>query len=191
MRLRIAAAFAAVGFVLAGCGGSTASPSPSGPTSGRTPGPQDHTWNFEIEEVGLGESGYITLQNYTDIASNLDALYLCQADRCVGLPDAVVEPGAVARIAVGDGEGLEAVVMTRVNLELTPADGEIGLYVSEDVQNTADLRAYIQWGLTPHELTDVADKAGLWRKAGFAPSGPNATRLWKTEANLWVWDPGI
>ncbi len=191
MRLRIAAAFAVIAFVLAGCGGSTASPSPSDPTSGRTPGPQDATWSFAIAEVGLGADGYVTLLNYTSIAGSLDALFLCQAGGCVDLPDAVVEPGAVARIAVGGGEGLEAVVLTGVDLELTPADGEIGLYVSDDVQETADLRAYLQWGLTPHALTEVADRAGLWRKAGFAPSGPNATRLWKTEANLWVWDPGI
>ena len=132
----------------------------------------------------------MTLRNYTDVPGSLDALYLCQTSGCADLPDTVVEPGGLARIAVGDGTGVDEVVMTGAIIELTPADGEFGLYVSEDIRDTADLRAYLQWGLTPHALTEVADAAGLWRKSGFAPSGPAATRLWKTEANLWVWDPG-
>lgn len=178
--------------LLAACTGTapTPSPSPSGLSAGRTPGPADATWNFNIDEIGLGAEGYVTLRNYTDLPSSLGAMYLCQAGGCVDLPDEVIEPGAFARIAVGSGEGLADVVLSRVALELSPADGEIGLYVSENVRSTADLRAYVQWGSTPHPLTDIADQAGLWPKTGFAPSAPHATRLWKTEASLWVWDPG-
>jgi hypothetical protein len=45
-------------------------------------------------------------------------------------------------------------------------------------------------GSTPHKLTPLVSHAGLWIATG-APSAPHATRLWKTEANLWVWDPGV
>ena len=182
--------FVAIVLVVAGCGGGASTSPGQSISGGRTPGPQDATWNFAIEEVGLGHRGYVTLHNFTDVASSLDALFLCQADGCVDLPDEVIEPGGFARIALASGEGLQDVVLTDADLALTPADGEFGLYVSEEVRNASDLRAYLQWGSTPHELTEVAVKVGLWQITGYAPSAPHATRLFKTDVGLWVWDPG-
>ncbi len=171
----------------AACGGSVSNPSPD-----QTPVPSsdaaDVSRFFAIEEVGLGPNGYVTLLNYTDQPASIDTMYLCQAAGCVDLPDVVVAPGEVARIAVGDGAGLEKVAMTGARLDLPPSDGEVAVFASADVRDPKDVRAYLQWGLTPHELTKVAVEAGLWREEGYAPSGPNATRLWKTDANLWVWD---
>jgi len=190
VKLRVASAFVAAALVMAACGGS-ASPKPS-PTlvEGRTPGAEDATRSFEISEVGLGDEGYVTIHNYTDVASSLDALFLCQHDQCVDLPDTVVEPDASARVAVGDGTGIDDVVETDAPLALTPANGEIALFATQDTDDSSAIRSYLQWGSTPHEMTDVAIKAGFWVVGGFAPSAPYATRLWKTDANLWVWDPG-
>ena len=183
-------------FVVTACTTTVSSSSPTSTPANQTAAPlgssdgSDVTRYFAIEEIGLGPDGYVTLINYTEAAASLDAGFLCQAEGCVDLPDAVVGPGDVARVAVGDGTGLEKVVMTGADLALTPADGEVGLYHSKDVTDESQIRAYLQWGSTPHELTPVAIKAGLWTETGYAPSAPHATRLWKTEANLWVWDPG-
>ncbi len=176
---------------IAGCGGSLLEPpgsSPSGTSGGPASG--DTSRFFAIIEVGLGPDGYVTLNNYTGVAASLGPGYLCQSDGCVDLPDVVVQPGGVARIAVGDGSGLDDVALANADLDLTPSDGEVGLYSSADVRDPKAVRSYIQWGSTPHELTQVAADAGKWQLSGYAPSAPHATRLWKTEANLWVWDPG-
>jgi len=145
---------------------------------------------FAIEEVGLGPNGWVTLRNYTSSAASLDTLFLCQPPRCVDLPDVVIEPRDLAVVAVGDGTGFERVAMTDAELELTPSDGEVALYSTDDVSDSSRLWAYLEWGATPHAGTATAIKAGIWHEGSYAPSAAHATRLWKTEQNLWVWDPG-
>jgi len=192
MKRPVLAVIAPFMLAAAACGGSLLDGSPGSPTGAAAPSSPagDTTRFFAIEEIGLGAEGYVTLTNYTDQPASLDPGYLCQSDGCVDLPDVVVEPGAVARIAVGDGAGLDAVALTGASLDLTPSDGEVGLYGSTDFRDPKALRSYIQWGSTPHDLTEVAVEAGLWQVTGYAPSAAHATRLRKTEANLWVWDPG-
>jgi hypothetical protein len=175
---------------------ATVSPSPSpGASQPGSPAPSSDAGDvaryFSIDEVGLGPDGYVTLLNYTEVAASLDRVFLCQDDHCVDLPDVVVDAGHEARIAVGSGEGLEDVAMTNADLDLPPADGEVAVFSSETLTDAGAMRAYLQWGSTPHTLTGVAVEAGLWIATAYAPTGPNATRLWKTDANLWVWDPGI
>lgn len=189
MTRSLAALMAAALLFALGCNPITRSPTPSA-TSVTGPG-GDVSWYFAIEEVGLGPDGYVTLINYTDQPADLDKVYLCQADGCVDLPAAVVAPGDVVRVAVGDGAGLENVVMNGAKLDLPPADGEVAVYGAPTPRDAKAMRSYIQWGKTPHDLTQLADDVGLWRISGWAPSGPNATRLWKTTDGLWVWDPGI
>ena len=214
MKRSIVAVMSFAALVTAACGASAArpsasqdsaaspspSPSPSqapvaSPDASQAPAPSSNAADvsryFSIEEIGLGPNGYVTLLNYTDASASLDTLYLCHASRCADLPDVVVGPGEIARIAVGDGAGLEKVAMMGAGLDLPPLDGEIAVYASKDVRNSNDVRAYLEWGSTPHELTTVAIEAGLWLEGSYAPSGPNATRLWKTDGNLWVWDPGV
>ncbi len=188
-------AMSAALLVAAACS-TTVSPSLSASPAAQTAAPvgssdaSDVSRFFAIEEVGLGSDGYVTLRNYTEATASLDTLFLCQAETCVDLPDVVVGPGEIARIALGDGTGLEDVAMTGADLVLTPADGEVAIFHSRDVTDVSEIRAYLQWGSTPHELTALAVEAGLWIATGYAPTAAHATRLWKTEANLWVWDPG-
>jgi hypothetical protein len=194
MKRSMAMVIGAVLLVAVACNTSVNSPNPEETPSSQTGSPGessdagDVSWFFSIEEVGLGPNGYLTLLNYTDQPASVDSMYLCQASGCVDLPDVVVGPGELARIAVGDGAGLENVALTGAKLDLPPPDGEVAVFASEDTRDPKAIRAYLQWGSTPHELTKVAVEAGLWRETGYAPSGPNATRLWKTDANLWVWD---
>jgi hypothetical protein len=145
---------------------------------------------FKISEVGLGPRGWVTLVNYTDTPASLATLFLCQGDGCVDLPDYDVAPGAEARIAVGDGAGLNNVALKNAALELTPPNGEVALYSASNVNDPKGMRTYLEWGSTPHPLTDIAIDKGIWLTGSYAPSGPEATRLWQNDAGLWVWDPG-
>ncbi|HEY4668225.1 MAG TPA: hypothetical protein VIH05_00465 [Tepidiformaceae bacterium] len=165
---------------------STAAPTAAGTaTPHRGPGVGFYV---SIEEVGLGPNGYVTIKNFTETAINIGDLYICQPPRCTRLPEAVMQPGTVGRIAVGDGAGIENVVAKNVPLQLAPSDGEVAIFGSEKVDDPAAIRAYFEWGATPHAATAVAIKAALWVEGSFAPTGERATRLYRTEANLWVWD---
>ncbi len=146
---------------------------------------------FAIDEVGLGPDGYISLTNFTDVPVTLAGLFLCQRPNYVELPDAVVEPGSTVRVAVGDGNGLENVVMTNAALGiLSPSDGEIALYTSRDFENPAAIIEYLEWGSTPHGRTSVAIEAGLWPEGSYAPTAETATRLFRVEeSGLWLFEP--
>jgi hypothetical protein len=170
--------------ILAGCGSpASGSPAPQGSSLAG-----DVTRFFAISEIGLGSSGWVTLHNFASQPANLRSGYLCQGSGCVQLPDVVVGPGEDARIAVGDGSGLKAVAMTGARLTLTPANGEVALFASSDRTDSGAIRAYLEWGSSPHDLTKIAIDAGLWRSGTYAPSGTSAVRLWKNDQNLWVWD---
>jgi hypothetical protein len=145
---------------------------------------------FAINEVGLGQNGYVALTNFTNVPARLAGLYLCQGLECFKLPDAVVDAGKTVRVATGDGAGLEDVVATQATLgELRPADGEIALADSAKPDNPKSLLFYYQWGSTPHVLTQDAVDAGLWVKGGFGPSSPNARRVYKDlKTGLWLFE---
>jgi hypothetical protein len=145
---------------------------------------------FAINEIGLGPEGFIAMTNFTDVPVSMSGLYLCQASDCFALPDAVVAAGETVRVAAGGGDGVDNVVATGATFgELSPPDGEIAIFTSDDTEDPEALLLYLQWGSTPHELTELAVDKGLWFETSFAPSGENATRLWRIEeTGLWVWE---
>ncbi len=145
---------------------------------------------FAINEIGLSPEGFIALTNFTDVPVSLKSLYLCQGSDCFALPDAVVAAGETVRVATGDGEGLENLVATGATIgELHRPDGEIAIFTSPDTTDPDALLVYLQWGSTPHELTEMAVEKGLWFETSYAPSGENATRLWRVEeSGLWLWE---
>lgn len=145
---------------------------------------------FSINEIGLGENGFVALTNYTDVPASLDGLYLCQGRDCFKLPDVVVDPETTVRIAVGNGTGLENVVATHATIgELRPFDGEVALFNSNDFDDPQEIAVYFQWGAPLHQLTQMAIDAGLWLEGGYGPSGENATRLYRDlDTGLWLWE---
>lgn len=85
-----------------------------------------------INEIVLGPQGYVALTNFTNVPVTAKGLYLCQGAECFALPEAVIEAGETARVAVGDGEGLEGVIASNATIgELKPADGEVALFSSD------------------------------------------------------------
>jgi len=141
---------------------------------------------FTIDEVGLGAEGYVTLRNFTGVSASLAGLYLCEAPDCAALPDIEVEAGATALMAMGEGSGLADPVATKVGLDLQPSGGEVGLYASDKTGEAGDIRAYIDWGSTPHEGTATAIEAGLWLEGSYVPSSASAARIFRSDTGAWV-----
>lgn len=139
-----------------------------------------------IKEIGLGPEGYISLTNFTSVPVTTKGLYLCQGEKCFALPDAVIEAGETGRVAVGNGDGLEGVIATGATIgELESSDGEVALFSSDQFDDPKAILVYLQWGSTPHALTSLAVEAGLWIETGYAPTSPNATRLYRVEESGW------
>ena len=145
---------------------------------------------FSINEIGLGPDGYIALTNFTDVTVSTGGLILCQGPDCFALPAVEVGAGETALVTVGDGSGLEGVIATGATIgELRSEDGEIAIFVSEDYDDPKAILVYLQWGSTPHDLTDVAVEAGLWFDTSYAPTSANATRLYRVEeSGLWLFE---
>lgn len=188
-------------FVLAGC--NTASPvqpatealSPATLASSMTPTQQAASSRSgggslcAINEVGLGTNGYIALTNFTDQPASLGGLLLCQGAKCFALPDVAVTPNSTVRVALGDGTGFDGVVAKGATIgELRPPDGELALYASQNVKDPKAMLVYLEWGSTPHEDTQAAIDAGLWIKGSYAPSARDATRLFRQDSGLWLFD---
>jgi len=145
---------------------------------------------FAINEIGLGPEGFIALTNFIDVPVSMRGLYLCQAGDCFALPDRSVAAGETVRVAAGNGGNLENVVAREATFgELRRPDGEIAIFTSPNTSDPEAMLVYLQWGSTPHELTALAVENGLWFETAYAPSGENATRLWRIEeSGLWVWE---
>lgn len=144
---------------------------------------------FSIDEVVLGPEGYVTLNNFTDVAVTLGGLHLCQGPTCFALPDEAVESGGNAYVAVGEAPDVDGTIVIGATIgALRPPDGELALYVT-DPDDPEKLVAYMQWGSTPHDRTEQAIAKGLWLEGSYAPSGDNAVRLYRDlDSGLWLWD---
>jgi hypothetical protein len=145
---------------------------------------------FQIVEVGFGEGQYVGFGNFTELPATLGGAWLCQERDCVQLPDREVGPGETLYVTVGNGSGLNGVVAAGADLPvLTPADGELALFQTNDFDDPAAMIGYLQWGKTPHAQTELAIEAGFWVEDAWAPSGANAVRIFiDLESGLWLWE---
>jgi hypothetical protein len=176
-------------FILAGCSSANSTKTES-VTPDQVVSARSSTGGLlAINEVGLGANGYVALTNFTDQPVGMGGLFLCQGTKCFELPNTDVSPGVTIRVAVGDGAGLSGVVATQATIgELRSSDGEVALYSSRNVNDPKAMLVYLEWGSTPHADTRVAIDAGLWIKGSFAPSSDNATRIFRNEGGLWLFD---
>jgi hypothetical protein len=135
IRVRAISLLAFCLLIVSACAGVNSGTGVPGGTSQTEAGPAQVSSTtgtyFAINEIGLGQNGYVALTNFTDVPASLAGLYLCQGGACFELPDVVVPAEATVRVATGDGTGLEGVVATQATLgELKLADGEIALVTS-------------------------------------------------------------
>ena len=145
---------------------------------------------FDIQELGVGEKGWVALTNFTSEPGKLAGLFLCQAQACYALPDESVPAGETVRITTGSSAGLENVIAKNATFgELKSVDGEMALTTTDNPQQPEQILFYMQWGSTPHALTRLAIDAGLWLEGGYAPTSEKATRLFRVkETGLWLFD---
>lgn len=145
---------------------------------------------FDIQEVGVGDNSYVSLTNFTDQPGSLNGFYLCQGKSCFALPDKIVPASETVRVAVGAGNDLQNVVAANASFgKLRPEDGEIALTNSAAPDAPEKIMIYLEWGSTPHELTALAIKAGLWLKGSYAPTSSRAIRLYRVkESGLWLFE---
>ena len=165
----------------------TATPSSSVIVSTSTVFP-DEGFQLEINGVGLGEDGWVALNNYTDQAASLKGLFLCQPPVCVELPDVEVAAETTAIVALGNGDDLQNVVVADAGLTLSPPNGELALFAGDDTGDSSKIRSYLEWGSEPHEATSVAIEAGLWIEGSYAPTSDGATRLFRSDEGLWLFE---
>ena len=71
---------------------------------------------------------------------------------------------------------------------MPPANGEVALYSSSDIKDQRALHAYLEWGSTPHVITALAIKDGIWLTGSYAPTSAKATRLFQNDSGLWLFD---
>lgn len=141
---------------------------------------------FAIHEIGLGQDGYISLTNFTNVPVSTAGLIMCQGTDCFNLPGVDVPAGETVLVTVGDGEDLESVIATGATIgELDPLDGEIAIFASQDYNDPDAILVYLQWGSTPHALTSIAVDSGLWIESSYAPTSTDATRLYRLEESGW------
>jgi hypothetical protein len=194
MKIRLTSFILLFIFIMSACSGTNSTQVTSSSSNLTQGGPAKVSAStgtyFAINEIGLGENGYVALTNFTDVTASLEGLYLCQGFDCYQLPDRAVEAGATVRVATGDGTGLDDLVATHASLgELQPSDGEIALTTSAKSNDPSVMLLYYQWGSTPHKLTQAAVDAGLWVEGGYGPSSANATRVFKdSNSGLWLFD---
>jgi hypothetical protein len=145
---------------------------------------------FDIRELGVGDQGWVALTNFTSEPGKLGGLFLCQGQECTALPDETVPSGETVRIAGGNGAGVDNVIAKNAEFgALKSSDGEIALTTSDNPQHPEQILFYLQWGSTPHALTDLAIEAGLWLKGGYAPTSAVATRLFRVpDTGLWLFE---
>jgi hypothetical protein len=142
---------------------------------------------FSIDSVGLGPNGFVALRNFTDTPATLRGLYLCQGMRCFALPNVKVRAATTVRVASGAGTGLKNVIARRAAIgALATHDGELAISTSKAPTSPKQLLTYLQWGSTPHRLTQLAVDAHLWLKKSYAPTAPDATLLYRRPGGLWV-----
>ncbi len=145
---------------------------------------------FDIREIGVGDQGWVALTNFTSEPGKMAGLFLCQGQECSALPDETVPSGETVRIATGSGAGVDSVIAKNATFgTLKSSDGEIALTTTDNPQRPEQILFYLQWGSTPHELTNLAIEAGLWLKGGYAPTSAKATRLFRVpETGLWLFE---
>lgn len=173
-----------------GCSGGSSAETTSSTRSQAVPGPEYWGAFFEIVVISFEEEPYIELYNFTDSSSTVGGMVLSQPPSSFVLPDVEVAPGETVKVALGSGSGLEGLVIQDAELgELRPEDGEIAIFSSDDLDDPDAMLIYLQWGKTPHDLTDMAIGAGRWVEHAWAPSGPSAIRIFvDQDTGLWLWD---
>lgn len=100
----------------------------------------------------------VTITNVGSEAIDFAGWSTCNRPAYAAVSVPAIEPGATVDLDV-------------VDLNLSPEDGEFGLYRSNNFGSSADIVAYVQWGKADNGRAAVAADAGLIAEGDFVDNG--------------------
>lgn len=141
---------------------------------------------FGITEINF-DAGTIEITNHGDTQVDPNGLVVCN------FPSYAPVAGAPL---LGPGESTR-VDINAIAIPADPSDGEMGLYLNSEFENSDSIVAYVEWGSTGHTRSPVAQAATVGGEAvwtgGFVDAGgqpaitatadfPNSATLWQAGA---------
>lgn len=128
---------------------------------------------FRIDEIVFAGGPYVVISNRGTGVGSTGGYWICQFPSYYELPATELMPGEKLAVPLGVAPvpelvGVAATVDVTLPIgDVTPRDGEIGLY-SENTFNSADaIVDYVEWGTSGHGRSGVAVAAGIWEDGGF------------------------
>lgn len=111
----------------------------------------------------VGNSGQIIdIKNVTNNTINVADYWICELGNYFQIRDLVIECGGDTILDPGEILGL--------NINVADADGELGLYISNQFAFPSEIIDYVEWGSTGHLRSGVAVAAGIWTTGDFVPA---------------------
>lgn len=109
---------------------------------------------FAITEINFSNSE-IVITNVGTSAGSLAGYQICQRPNYSQVGDVTLGPGESTTIEASVVSGFD------------PGDGELGLYMSGQFDNSADIASYVEWGRSGHGRSSTAVAAGIWSADSF------------------------
>ncbi len=129
-----------------------------------------------INEVMINPSTGEQLVEFKNVGAgvaDLSNFWMCQFPTYEQLGAGLsIEPGEFAVLHMGQsGTNTSTDWFLSTSMSLGVADGELGLYNTNDFGNSAAIVSYLQWGSGNHTRASVAVTAGIWQDANdFVPA---------------------
>jgi hypothetical protein len=132
-----------------------------------------------LDPVGPNTTQRIELFNAGAAPVSVNGAMLAVGDRISPLSGlAAVAPGGVVVIQwnqTGSASGSQ--FFTGKTVELNPAQGDVALFRSSQLNNPGEMLAYVQWGAARQARAALAEQAGLWDAATFLPRAAEGQSL--------------
>lgn len=138
-----------------------------------TPPPGGALPALRIEQIVFAGEPYLLIANRGDGVGSTEGYFICRFPDYFGLPTFELQPGERLAVPLGEGEvpdlvGVVATVAVTAPLgPISSADGELGLYSTNQFNSADAIVDYVEWGSPGHARSGVAVEAGVWTTGGF------------------------
>lgn len=107
---------------------------------------------FAITEIDF-DAGTIEIANHGDADVDPNGLIVCNFPAYAPVPEGSpsLAPGESFTVNLND-----------IGIPAEAADGEMGLYLNNEFENSESIVAYVEWGSTGHRRAPVAQGAEVW-----------------------------
>ena len=155
---RLTVFLAVIALVAVSCGDddTTATPEVDPGGAPAAPGLRILAIDFTLDSVAI--------LNTADSDISSGGHFLCSEGLCIELDPQPIGPRG-------------SILFQLDEIELDPADGELGLFASDAVDDPDAVRSYVQWGSAGHSYASLAEAAGIWPQGEFVESSEDTTLL--------------